>query len=421
MNDGAAVSDWVDLKSEINCISIDLTRSRFLTGTDDGRIEIWDLKSGHHLLGPLEYRAPVHSAVFTPDGYVLAAAGTSLVSWDATTGRQVAVAENVTPGHAQMVGSDEPTPPELIVDLKITRDGSRIIALYGSKQEYDFDSEIDAYNNGVDIYNFRGRYEATQVGLWSRDLKLIKALNGRDDILTFVAVSPDGKLFATATHNGNVRVWATESGRQLGTTLSHSSTVKQLNFTAQSDRLIVTEKSDRISIWAGWSELARPSVFKISGPTRRVLVGSPTGSLLTLSGSGMIQLWDDITGQTVIDDLEIKEGNVIRSDLSGETIAILDRTGQVWIWRLPLPKTDAERCDLVEISERAGGYGLNENDIPVAIENLNSLGRVYSEQCDVLKYRPSSSLHDWISEVLRQPKGRSRNAASPKNLHTRFI
>jgi hypothetical protein len=138
---------------------------------------IWDLKSGHHLLGPLEYRAPVHSAVFTPDGYVLAAAGTSLVSWDATTGRQVAVAENVTPGHAQMVGSDEPTPPELIVDLKITRDGSRIIALYGSKQEYDFDSEIDAYNNGVDIYNFRGRYEATQVGLWSRDLKLIKALN----------------------------------------------------------------------------------------------------------------------------------------------------------------------------------------------------------------------------------------------------
>jgi hypothetical protein len=112
----------------------------------------------------------------------------------------------------------------------------------------------------------------------------------------------------------------------------------------------------------------------------------------------MIQLWDDITGQTVIDDLEIKEGNVIRSDLSGETIAILDRTGQVWIWRLPLPKTDAERCDLVEISERAGGYGLNENDIPVAIENLNSLGRVYSEQCDVLKYRPSSSLHDWISE-----------------------
>ena len=109
-------------------------------------------------------------------------------------------------------------------------------------------------------------------------------------------------------------------------------------------------------------------------------------------------MWDDITGQTVIDDLEIKEGNVIRSDLSGETIAILDRTGQVWIWRLPLPKTDAERCDLVEISERAGGYGLNENDIPVAIENLNSLGRVYSEQCDVLKYRPSSSLHDWISE-----------------------
>jgi WD40 repeat protein len=367
--DGSAVTDWTELGSEIAQVSLDPKRDRFLTATQAGQVDVWDLKTGKHIGGPFSHRDPVNSAVFTADGNVVAASGRALTLWNPANGTQVATAENKTPALIKTISGDE-RPPNAIIDLRVTNDGKRIVALYGWT------------GTRADFVNIRRDFVPEQVGLWSSKLEPIANLEGHDGDLTFVALSADGKLVATSSRTNVVRVWSAETGRQLGEPLRHSFFVKQLDFSAGSDRLIVSGKPDRVAIWRGWAQDVRPITLQTDGPVARVIVDSPAGTVTTLSNSGILELWDEETGRRIADKLIAPaEAELLSADAAGETFAITDKAGRSWVWRFALPNTDAARCALAKTGERVGGLGLNDSDLAVPLGSLNNPGRVFSQKC----------------------------------------
>jgi WD40 repeat protein len=383
--DGGAATDWIELGSEIVQISLDPKQERFLTATRAGRVDVWEVGTGTHIGGPLSHREAVNSAVFMIDGNIVSASGRTLAIWDPTSGRQLATAENKAPRLIKSTAGDELLPNE-VIDVRVTSDGKRIVALYGW--------------TGVrgDFVNIRRHFVPEQVGLWSSDLKLIAGLEGHDPDLNFVASSPDGKLVATSSRTGVVRVWSAETGRQLGEPLRHSFFVKRLDFTAGSDRLVVSGKPDWVAIWRGWTADVRPIMLRTDGPESRVIVGSPAGTLATLAGAGVLELWDEETGRRIADKL-IAPGaaELLSTDASGETFAVTDKTGQSWVWRLPLPKTDAARCALAKAGERAGGFGLSDSDVAVPLGSLKDPGRVFSQKCESDAAASPNALEDWLA------------------------
>jgi WD40 repeat protein len=383
--DGRAATDWIELGSEIAQISLDPKQERFLTATHAGRIDLWEVRTGKHIGGPLSHREAVNSAVFTTNGNIVSASGRALVLWDPTNGRQLATAENKAPRLIKSTGGEELLPNE-VIDVRLTSDGKRILALYGW--------------TGVrgDFVNIRRHFVLEQVGLWSSDLELIANLEGHDPDLNFVTASPDGKLVATSSRTGIVRVWSAETGRQSGEPLRHSFFVKQLDFTAGSDRLVVSGKPDWVAIWRGWTGDVRPITLRTDGPESRVIVGSPAGTLATLAGAGVLELWDEETGRRIADKLIVPdEAELLSADTSGETFAVTDKIGQSWVWRLPLPKTDAARCMLAKAGERAGGFGLSDSDVAVPLGSLQNPGRVFSQKCESDAIASPSAMEDWLS------------------------
>jgi WD40 repeat protein len=367
--DGSPATDWTELGSEIVQVSLDPKRDRFLTATQAGRVDVWDLRTGKHLGGPLSHREGVNSAVFTADGNVVAASGRTLTLWNPESGKQIATAENKTPTLIKTVGSDERL-PNAIIDVQVTRDGKRIVALYGWT------------GVRVDFVNIRRHFVPEQVGLWSTDLEPIADLEGYDPDLNFVALSPDGKLVATSSRTSVVRVWSAETGKQLGEPLRHSFFVKQLAFSDGSDRLIVSGKPDRVAIWRGWAQDVRPITLRTDGSAARVIVDSPAGTVATLSSSGVLELWDGETGRQIADKLIAPdEAELLSADAAGETFAVTDKAGRSWVWRFPLPSTDTARCALAKTGERVGGFGLNDSDVAVPLGSLNNPGRVFSQKC----------------------------------------
>jgi WD40 repeat protein len=367
--DGSAVSDWIELGSEIIQTSLDPKRDRFLTATQAGQIDLWDLKTGKHVGGPLSHRTAVNSAIFTLDGNVVAAAGRTMILWDPISGRQLATGENRTPALTKMIDSGE-RPPNEIIDLRVTSDGARILALYGWN------------GSRADFVNIRRHFVPEQAALWSSKLEPIGELEAGDANLNVISLSPDAAMIATAYRSNVVRVWSTVAGKQLGEPLRHSFFVKQLDFSADSDRLIVSGKPDRVAIWRGWTPDARPITLRTDGPAARVIVDSPAGTVATLSTSGVLELWDAETGRPIAAKLNAAEdAELLSADAIGETFAVTDKAGRSSVWTFRLPTTDAARCALAKTGERAGGFGLNDSDVAVPLGSLTNRGRVFAQKC----------------------------------------
>lgn len=60
--------------------------------------------------------------------------------------------------------------------------------------------------------NLVARLEDTKIGIWDKDLRLMRTLASDNDFLTTIALSEDGKNIITGSRYGTVRIWNLETG-----------------------------------------------------------------------------------------------------------------------------------------------------------------------------------------------------------------
>lgn len=381
-----SIAGWQDAGGQINQIAIDLSGKHLLTATDTGVISIWNAVDGA-MKRRFQLRSPVSSAIFLPSGNVIVGSDTTLSIWSVDTGAMVstAVSDVAERTRTLSVNGKWTHSPARIIDLAISSDEQHLVVTYGHKGTI------------VGTTKIRGKYVAEQVALW--DLNTLKRLAlfdaGRGD-LTKVTLAPSKRWVGLGSSDGVVRVWSTTDGTASGGELKHYGSIRDIAFVDDESRLLVTDAAPRLSIWQGFSADDRPISLAMKSAAKQ-LVARP-GLVITLDSQNTIDVRDTATGLQVIDPITwVADTSFLAASSSSESLAALDKGGQIAIWKFPMPATLLERCALVKLASTASGYRLDSSGGPVPSHVTSVDPPPLSNSCGSQGLVAANPIGEWLS------------------------
>lgn len=185
-------------------------------GQNEGQIAVWDATTGKHT-AQLYYSQNVNSAEINPDSSQIAVVYSDgkLIIWDTRTGKKLIQYGGVgnyisnclfSPDGKRYATISVEGPP-IIWDAKT---GDKVLKLDGHRDE------INSIANSAD-----GRYIVTSSDdgtaiIWNADTgKQVRILRGHTPIIESAAFSPNGKMVMTRSNDGTTSIWNIAKGIEL--------------------------------------------------------------------------------------------------------------------------------------------------------------------------------------------------------------
>ena len=158
---------------------------------------------------------------------------------------------------------------------------------------------------------------------------LAATLRGHTDHVGRIAWSPDGRLLATPSRDGTVRVWDGVAGQHLHTITGYGEVVRAAAFDRAGKILAAGGEGESVRLWrvGSWRPLAVLTV-----PDCQVLAFSPTDHLLAIGVRGWAAIYD-VRAEEI--RYRLHEGATVTAlafDPSGHTIATGAADGEVKLW-----------------------------------------------------------------------------------------
>ncbi|MGH8906810.1 MAG: hypothetical protein ACRD0K_09915 [Egibacteraceae bacterium] len=275
----------------------DPLRLTVMTASADGTARVWNPQIGKALDGDA---AGLSHASFSADGTLVVGAGVDGVArvWRAETGQLLAELRALVP---QPLSSAAFSPDGRYL---VTGGADRVARIW----EWGVGKELGAISPPGGSQITAAVFDPTgalvviagtdeNAYLWDwRTPAPLRPLRGHEAIVTDAAFSPDGTRIVTASLDETARVWDSGTGAQLQTLQAHTEPVHSADFSPDG-RLIVTTSSDRTArIWdATTGRGLRPLIGHQSG--LRDAAFSPDGShVVTGAADGAIGIWEAGTG-----------------------------------------------------------------------------------------------------------------------------
>ncbi|MGB7846900.1 MAG: WD40 repeat domain-containing protein, partial [Candidatus Acidiferrum sp.] len=242
-----------------------------ISGSMDGTVIFWDIHN-HSPLGPpaKAHRSPVWSLACNPDGKTAVSGGDAeLVFWDLATHKQS--------------GSPITSQKDRIWALAFSPSGEflasagneRIVAIWKSGNQTEPVKSVGASDTagykevtpaGVS-FNPAGTLMAASspgnsVTLWNfrSGRPVPPVLYGHTQSVSSVDFRGDGKVLASGSEDGDIRLWDVETHELLGTLSAEQQALKSVVFSHQKDTLASVGEDDSIILWdadfEGWSTRA---------------------------------------------------------------------------------------------------------------------------------------------------------------------
>jgi WD40 repeat protein len=152
-----------------------------------------------------------------------------------------------------------------------------------------------------------------------------------------VAFSPDGKLVVTGGADGNVRVWNTGTGQEIGAPMSSDDKPVDAVAFSPSGTLIAAASADgNVQLWDATSQQVAGSALVPAGPPVQALAFSPDGKLLaTGAQDGTVRLWDTITGNQAGATMATGDAvGALAFGNGGAALATTESDGATELWRV---------------------------------------------------------------------------------------
>jgi WD40 repeat protein/tRNA A-37 threonylcarbamoyl transferase component Bud32 len=266
---------------------------RVVTGSQDGRVTVWDAPSGHMLLSFKGHSAAVNAVAVSPDGHYLLTGGDDSAArlWDAHTGEE----KDSLREHNRAVTAVAFSP-----DGRLLATGGRDnqVRLWPTRRRQSLHT-FDAHRQEVSAVAFTPdgkRLVTTSLDgttrLWDVDkLRLAGVLERSDRGVTDLAVHPDGSRLATSCQDGTTRVWDTATGRNVLTLRGHLDAVHAVTFTADGSRIVTAGQDGTTRVWDAGTALELANL-RGHGDAVQGVAASPDGCwLVTCGRDGTARVW----------------------------------------------------------------------------------------------------------------------------------
>jgi RNA polymerase sigma factor (sigma-70 family) len=282
-------------------------------GEPGGRLRLWDLATGKLLVEGDGETADLVCLAFSPDGKMVASAGTDnkLRLWDVATGGAQWVAASPTgrtfaiaflpdgktlavlDEHGMSLwdaatgkaGSDRWEQKGLLDIAAFSPDGDTLAVARGPLTETGEEESVVCVVDTVTLKEMR-------------KLAAVKG-GGPNDIQVFqgLALSPDGKLLAAATSPGRIRLWHTDTGKEACTCQGNRVFGCPLAFSADG-KMLAGMDSGTVRFWE--AATGKEMVTARGGhkhPLSAVAFASDGATLISRSWDSSARIWDPATGE----------------------------------------------------------------------------------------------------------------------------
>ncbi|KAF8669418.1 WD40 repeat-like protein [Rhizoctonia solani] len=300
-------------ESWVSCVSFSPCGSYLVSGSHDLTVRVWNMQAGQ----PTCTTLTGHNAYVLSVGFSLDSSHIYSVSRD----RMVHVWERQSGKLEYMIGPidtdgdydpwyQEFWPAVLIYDDNRVVCGSssgRIYVWKDGKQTHELTGHDEAvYSIAVspDGRTFASGDDGGKLMMWdgSTGAQLRSISEAHADCIYSIAYSHDGALLASGSRDMTIRLWNPHTGQPIGDRLrGHSDTVRCVAFSSQGDKLASGSSDRTIRIWDVES---RTSIAVLEGHTGYVLsvMFSPNGACV-VSGSAdtTIRVWHTHTSSSVHD------------------------------------------------------------------------------------------------------------------------
>lgn len=155
-----------------------------------------------------------------------------------------------------------------------------------------------------------------------------------------VALSPDGRIIASAHRDGTIDLIDTATRKRIGPTLhGHTGGVRDVEFSSDSQLLASAGADGTLRLWSakeGWGGAGRK--IGASGDVMMGICISPDGATVaTSNGDGTVQLWDVAQGKAIDGPLidQALSLNVVAFSPDGRGLITSTHDGTIYGWAIP--------------------------------------------------------------------------------------
>ena len=311
--------------------------ARFVSGSWDRTLKLWDALSGQELLTIDDYQSEVNSCAFSPDDRRLAAvydrgyAKGPLLIWDSNTGARLAFLK----GDFRA--------------WRFTPDGKRITALswnhiltiWDAEQgllaaEFPLDGKVQfqACAFAPDATHLAtSRWEGEVLKVWDVETgSELANLAGHAGKIHACAFSSDGRQILSASHDHTLRLWDAMTGEHLSTFSGHAGPVLFCAFSPDGDRIVSVGGDEKILLWDARTGKKLNVLGHTEAPWNCAF--SPDGGrILSRSSHTTLKLWDGRTGAelcTLTGHADVVNAYVMSPDGKRILSGSFDRTVRLW-------------------------------------------------------------------------------------------
>ncbi|MEX2666619.1 SUMF1/EgtB/PvdO family nonheme iron enzyme [Candidatus Uabimicrobium amorphum] len=323
----------------VNSVAFSPNGKIIASGSNDKSISLWNKSTSQQIAVLLGHSDTINTIVFSPNGKVIASGSQdqSLNLWDVTTGKQITDA-----GHTGRVNSVAFSPNGKIIASCSDDKSVRLWSSKTGKQITLLSGHTERVNSVAFSPNGKTIASASFSGVKLFNIVTRKVTEFSTSVMAkSIAFSPDGETLASASSDMFVRLWDTNSAKQIAILERHTDDVNSVAFSPDG-KFVISASSDRsICLWKTRYE----NTFFLSGHKSSInsVAFSPDGKIIASCSDGRgasvwdktrsIRLWDTSSGkQTTILSGHTDTVNSVAFSPDGKFIASCSEDRSIILW-----------------------------------------------------------------------------------------